>query len=161
MHRLVHSSLAASAKRARQWPADERGSVVILFAVSLAVIAGLAGAAIDYGRIMSMQRRITSAAELTAEAAAQRPDLLDGDLRAFAEGFFRANGGFRPPVRDVRFRIRGSVDGIWMRVEADMPTSIMAMLGRPIVPIVIERDRPWRIIKRKKTRKPVREDDDD
>ncbi len=151
--------MTPAARRARQWSAERRGSVVILFAISLAVIAGLAGSAIDYGRIMSMQRRITSAVELTAEAAAQRPDLLDGDLRAFAEGFFRANGGFRPPVRDVRFRIRGSVDGIWMRVEADMPTSIMAMLGKPVVPIVVERDRPWRIIKRKQTRRPVKDDD--
>ena len=127
------------------------GSIAILFSVALAVIAGLGGAAIDYGRISSMQRRITIATELTAEAAATRPDLLDADMRAFAQRFFHANGGDKPPIRDVRFRIRGSTDGIWMRVEADLPTTIMGLLGKPVVPIVVERERPWRIPARQKS----------
>jgi Flp pilus assembly protein TadG len=139
---------------------DARGSVVIMFALSLSVICGLMGAAIDYGRITGMQRRITTAVEITAEAAAMRPDLLDGDMRAFAERYFKANGGDKPPIRDVRFRIRGDSNGIWMRVEADLPTTMMAMLGRPFVPIVVERNRPWRIVKQKKKRKPIDNDDD-
>jgi Flp pilus assembly protein TadG len=131
---------------------DERGSVVILFALSLAVIMGLGGAAIDYGRITEMQRRITRATDLTAEAAARRPDLLDRDLSDFAQRFFVINGGERAPARDVRFRIDGSSDGIRIKVEAKLPTSIMGMLGRPYVPIVVERQLRWRVAERRRRR---------
>ncbi len=151
--RLSFAMLRRAISSLERFRADRQGSIVIMFALSLAVIVGLGGAAIDYGRITQIQRRIIFATETTAEAASMRPDLLDRDLTDFAQRFFQANGGDKPPIHEVQFRIDGSSDGIRIRVAAKIPTSLLGMLGKPDVPIVVTRALPWRIVAKKKQRR--------
>lgn len=50
---------------------DERGNMLIVFALTCTVLIGAAGAAIDYGRAVSAKQRLVAAADATALGAAR------------------------------------------------------------------------------------------
>ena len=75
---------------------DERGSVIIIFALALPVLLLAVGAAIDYGRLSSQKTRLQSAADAAALSAARELHMANADksqVQSIAESVVAANLG--------------------------------------------------------------------
>src|SRR5579871_1780425 len=72
----------------------DRGNVVIIFALLLLPLAGLAGMAIDYGRALSLGARLQSASDAAAlavsEAYSADPSQSESGLRTVAQNYVNA-----------------------------------------------------------------------
>ncbi len=130
----------------RRPPKRQRGQVLIIVGLSLAVLIGAVGLAIDSGRAYGVKARLNAAVDATAIAAARALAVGEDDAARLANAqatglrFFRMNypNGFlgstpsNPTITAVH-----EATGYWrinVTATADMPTTFLRVLGSdPVV----------------------------
>jgi len=78
-------------KRASSFRSDERGVVLILFAVLMVPILMLVALAIDYGQFLVMKNQLAASVDAAALDVARFPNLTDDQALAKANAFVAAN----------------------------------------------------------------------
>ena len=88
---IIQRSLAA-------WVCDSRGSIAIVFALSLTILGGAVAVSVDYGSIMRARSKLQAAADAAALAGAQELSLADAKrenvpavVSAFVTAYFKGN----------------------------------------------------------------------
>ncbi len=115
MFTIAHARLAALRS-------DERGTVAMIFAFCLFALVMMLGLAIDVGRAVHTQTKITSAADAAALAAAKSmhdDKMSTGEIKALARRFFDTNLGKSGP--DF-----GSISAFDVTVDRDKSTVTIA-----------------------------------
>ncbi|MEZ5799705.1 MAG: TadE/TadG family type IV pilus assembly protein [Nitratireductor sp.] len=115
----------------RSFIKDRGGNFAIIFGLSLVPLMGLAGAAVDYSRILKAENRLQSAADAAALAAASGGDDVN-DMRRIAASFLESNAPDLSPTAET------TVSGNTLTV-AYGPRSICLYLQRSA-----GRSRGWR-----------------
>jgi Flp pilus assembly protein TadG len=122
-------------QRLRRFKKDTAGNIVVIFALSLLPLTGLAGAAIDYSRVNAERMKLDNAADAAALAAVTKsarnnlalPD--QGEIKTY----FKAIAQIPPDVvlTAVNATPRTSVTSVFVTVSytATMKTSFLAVLG--------------------------------
>ena len=115
---------------------EERGTVAIIFAVSLLGLVMALGLAVDVARAMHTKSRIASAADASALAAAKRmhdKSVDTTDIVALAKSFFDANMGDGGPGFGTISTFNVIVDRdnstVSVSVTADVPTTFARISG--------------------------------
>ncbi|HKZ96800.1 MAG TPA: VWA domain-containing protein [Hyphomicrobiaceae bacterium] len=114
---------------------DERGTVVVVFALMFVFLAFTAGIAIDYGRIVHTNSRIAAAADAAAIAAGRA--MLDGrmsdaEIEAVAREYFNQNlsaGGTFGHIDRVAVAFNRSAGTVTIKVDAGVPTTLTRIAG--------------------------------
>lgn len=113
----------------RDFGRDQRGTVAIIFGLAFFVVILSAGIAIDVGRVMHVNSKISSALDAAALAAAKarrESGLTDTETEEVAHRFFLANmrghGGDYATVTSFRAVVDSRSNSIQLHVEADAPT---------------------------------------
>jgi Flp pilus assembly protein TadG len=155
MHRPLTSSV-------RNFAADERGNVAVLFAFMSTIILLVAGIAIDYARTVNMNSRIGAAADAATLAAGRA--MLDGKLNdeeveTLAKSYVRVNaesgtamqGTYSEPVIsldrelgsvkvDVGVRVPTTLSRLSGRTEMNAPVSTAAVFEQKDVEVAMALD---------------------
>jgi Flp pilus assembly protein TadG len=124
-------------KNLKQFQCDERGTIALIFALTVFILFWCAGLAIDGGRAYAVNSRMTRAVDAAALAAARGmrlDNLTDDKVTAVALQYFKSNfeagGGdvsqlnWPPPV--FIDRVKGSVE---IDATARVPTTFGAVGG--------------------------------
>lgn len=120
--------------------ADKRGSIAIIFALSIAVIIGAVGGAVDFGRYVSAKQQ-TSAALDAAVLAGARVLLLGGsqqDAKATAQQYYDRNIANRFAVASdtIQFNVVGGGKAVTGQGSAHLETTFLKVLGIDSLPLV-------------------------
>jgi len=115
---------SALLRRLSGFARDVRGNVAVLFGLAAIPLALCIGVAIDYGRALIVQERMTSAMDTAGLAIGSWTGLTQDELKAKAQLFFNTNYkntmGTPTPLQ-VNFE----GDNILLSVTADVPTTFM------------------------------------
>lgn len=121
---------------AARFQKDEKGTIAIVFALVAIILVLITGLAIDVGRAVHANRKISAALDAAALAAAKGmrlENLNDGEVEALAKTFFETNmaqtGGNYAVVRSVTVRIDRQKSAVEMDVDAHVPTLFGALAG--------------------------------
>lgn len=109
---------------------DERGSIVVLFALTLPVMLGVLGLALDVLMAQSQREKLQTAADQAAVAAAAQAD--PSRRQAAAERIFAANLAEQPGLEGARVtRINVDVNRGTVDVDAELasPTYFAKLFG--------------------------------
>lgn len=115
---------------------SEEGTVAIIFALSVFVVVLITGLAIDVGRVMHANAKLTNAADAAALAAAK--GLRDGrlsedEVRELAENFFNANiagsGGNYARISAFNVTIDRARNSVSIDLESHVPTVFAQIAG--------------------------------
>jgi len=122
-------------QRLRRFKEETAGNVVVIFALSLLPLTGLAGAAIDYSRVNAERMKLDNAADAAALAAvtkSARNNLALPDQDE-VKTYFKAIAQISPDVvlTNVTAAPRTSVTSVFVTVSytATIKTSFLAVLG--------------------------------
>ena len=86
---------------------DERGFTLVFFAVSLPVLLGLVGLAIDVGQLYALDTQLAASADAAALSAANRLDRSDGAIEAARQSAEALSDGARiAGVKTLGFKFR-------------------------------------------------------
>ncbi len=147
---LPPTAIAAPGRTGPRHPSarDQRGGVIVMIALSIVVLLGFTGLAIDGGRAYGVKAKLSAAADAAAIAGARAiaEGANDGEraarAQAAAERFFNANypRGFQNTTVavPVTTATRDPM-GFWqitVNVTARMPTFFMRVLGQDRVDVV-------------------------
>ncbi len=120
------------------WFADARGNIVMLYALALIPIVGVAGFAMDMNRQKTVQIRIQAAldtAVLTVARESVNSDLDKDALEAMARNIFAEALSDTGSI-SIGEPVLTETDGIYnLSVSGSMPTAVMGVLGKPDMPI--------------------------
>ena len=126
----------AASTQIREFAADERGTIAIIFSLCSFAIVMITGLAIDVGRTYQANNKISSAIDASALAAAKGlriNNLSNGDVTALAQKYFDLNmkgaGGNIAKINSFAVdidRVKGSVG---VNVAADVPMLFARMAG--------------------------------
>ncbi len=115
-------------KVATAFSKSENGTVAIIFALCAVALVLVTGLAIDVGRVMHANQKITGALDSAALAAAKGmrdQGLDDTAVKALAQNYFKANmdgtGANYATVTDFRVNIDRNLNSIALAVDADVP----------------------------------------
>lgn len=125
------SSERQDGKVLQRFAGDQRGAVMIIFALGLGVLALSAAIAIDYGRIGTEQVRMQRALDAAALAAAHRlgSDDQDASGAAAAAAFFKANTGGRSMFDLGDVTLNADTGEVVASSGGSIPTSLMNAFG--------------------------------
>lgn len=107
---------------------DDRGTVAVIFSVSVAALIGICGVALDYSRAASAQRRLASATDAAALAAVGvlEASRADTALRLFASNYA---GAVQPLVESAG-------DTVTVSASDQITTTLSQVLGISHLPVV-------------------------
>lgn len=106
---------------------DDRGSVAVIFSVSVATLIGICGVALDYGRAASAQRRLAAATDAAALAAVVAPEPSRADA---AMQLFKSN--YSGPVQP---QVESGGDTVTVSASDQITTFLSQVLGTDHLPI--------------------------
>ncbi|MEO1198868.1 MAG: pilus assembly protein TadG-related protein, partial [Pseudomonadota bacterium] len=112
--------------RFHRFCADGCGNVAIIFALTMPILFGLVGAAIDYGRATDSRTAVSTALDAAVLAAAKKLSMEDAsnrDVITFAEGMFLANLNGNNPDLAGRPEFSFTIDRAGNAVRATVMTS--------------------------------------
>lgn len=125
MSSATHSSASSLLRSAAN---DERGTIAIIFGLSIFVVVLVTGLAIDVGRVMHAERTIASALDAAALAAARGmrvAGLTDDEVQAMAQRYFEANmkghGGSYADVQSFTAAVDRTTNSVALSVESQVP----------------------------------------
>ncbi len=119
---------------------DERGTIALIFALSVVVVMGMVGLSVDGARAFRLSSRITAmldAAALAAGTMLDDEDYTDAEIQARASSYFNANWNAQddvilsPPTTTVdrsKFEVKVGVD-------ARLKTSLGSVVGVDVIDI--------------------------
>jgi len=115
---------------------DERGAVAIIFSLSIFVIILVTGLAIDIGRVMHAERRLTAAVDAAALAAAKgirSQNLTDAEAQEVAQKYFEANingaGGGYADIQSFSVEINRDKNSVSIHAAGDVPMLFATVAG--------------------------------
>ncbi|MBS0241634.1 MAG: hypothetical protein JSS20_05605 [Proteobacteria bacterium] len=121
---------------ARATARDEKGTVAIIFALSIFVLFLITGLAIDVGRVMHAENTIASATDAASLAAAKEmlsANLTDDQVEAYAKAYFEANmkghGASYADVRNVTVTVDRANSTVAINVDSSVPTIFANLVG--------------------------------
>lgn len=117
---------------------NERGSIAIVFALSLVALIGITGLAVDASRAYSVSGRIGSVLDSAGLAGAkllERDSASDNDIRDAAQAYFRVHAD-RKVLDGLEYRNFTTIidrpnNKVVTRVEVKLPTLFAQVLGIP------------------------------
>jgi hypothetical protein len=116
---------------------DERGSVAIMFGLSLVAIVGIVGAAIDYSRASSLKSAFQVAADAAALAAIADPGAPFEQREAVARRVAAANIDKLHEGSDILVRVFELPEGgVRVEVLGDSDSAILGAIGIRKTPVV-------------------------
>lgn len=130
------SATAKPLPTVRSFASDERGVVMMVFALSFMAIALAAGMGIDFARIVHIKSRLTQAADAASLAAGRA--LIDGrlsdpDVEAIALQVFEANmddaGQVLETVATPDISVTRATGEVRIAVEAVVPMTLTKLAG--------------------------------
>ena len=129
MSRFIGSKLRNAAGRFRE---DERGSAIVLIAVSMVVLVGAAGLAFDAGRGYMINARLSQAVDAAALAGGRSLSIGGGgDYEDTIKKYFTANfpnGFMGATVPEPTIRLNADGDEIEVIASATIPTTLTRVL---------------------------------
>lgn len=122
---------ALMGRRAKTLLADERGSVALIFALTIFVIFGFVGSAIDFGRVYRARSAVQSAIDTAALAGARKKQLGGTDAEAIT-----AANAYLGPIKQslgltgsVDFSIADNGTTLVGKAVLDVPTRFLKVIG--------------------------------
>ena len=119
----------------KRFAAHQNGSIAIISALTLSAVLIVTGAAVDYGRTITVLSKAQSASDAAALAAAAT-DLSDGERKTMAKEVFAENfstdGLAASPKVNVKFHQDKSVQ---VDVELALKTHFLTLIGFSSLPI--------------------------
>ncbi|MEZ5872741.1 MAG: pilus assembly protein TadG-related protein [Nitratireductor sp.] len=110
----------------RSFVADRRGNFAIIFGLSLVPVIGLAGAAVDYSRILRAESKLQSASDAAALAAASSGSDIN-DMRRIAASFLESNAPEMNPVAETTI----SANKLTVVARASINLPVLSAIGWP------------------------------
>lgn len=137
-HRLHPRSITALARHFLvPFAQNDRGTIAVVFALTLTVAMLLTGGAIDYGRAFGVQARIQSALDATSLAAARawqiNPNMTA--TRQVATTFFTANAPTDVTSSITSLTVDTTTRMITLLASATVPMPFLSIGGMPSVSI--------------------------
>ncbi|HRD78471.1 MAG TPA: pilus assembly protein [Hyphomicrobiaceae bacterium] len=121
--------MLALMSRATSFFRDRRGNVAIIFAMTTIPVAGVTGAAIDYGRAYVAHMHLQSATDAAAMAAASAANKTTGERESIAVAMFKANVAGNSAIANAVPQVTQS-DGVTkVEVSAAVGTTFMRLLN--------------------------------
>jgi Flp pilus assembly protein TadG len=124
-------------KLARDVAHDAKGTIAIIFSLSIFVVFLAAGLAIDVGRVVHADRKLAAAIDAAALAAAKglrTENLTDDEVRAIAREYFEVNmhgGGTYANVQSVSVSIDRDKNSVAINVDSEVPMLFGNFAGVP------------------------------
>src|SRR5262245_56480525 len=129
------------ARGARRFARQQRGSVVITFAISLIPVIMFVGAAVDYSRANSAKAKLAAAADAAALAAVSRKEITDTASGAQDAALKTFNAQTATMTNVTIGTVSATVTDVGMTRTAVvsyagvMPTAFLAPLGIRTMPV--------------------------
>lgn len=115
---------------------DERGTIAVVFALVIGILVLVTGLAIDVGRAVHANTKLTAALDAASLAAAKGlrlEGLTDAQVEALALKFFDTNmkltGGNYAVINSLRVHIDRAKSAVLLDVDADVPTLFGGLAG--------------------------------
>jgi Flp pilus assembly protein TadG len=115
---------------------DDRGTIAVIFALSVFVLVMVTGLAIDIGRLTHSERALSSAVDAAALAAAKSmrgSNLSDAEVEAVAQKYFEANiqgsGGSYATIQSFSVNINRDKSSVAVEVQSDVPMLFASVGG--------------------------------
>ncbi|MBV1693856.1 MAG: pilus assembly protein [Hyphomicrobiales bacterium] len=114
---------------------DERGTIAIMFALSLTSVMMLIGCAVDYARILHARSKMIAAADVASLAAARslrETSATAAEIATLARKYFDENmtgSGNYATLTSFTATPNGGRTAVTIDIKADMPTSFMRIGG--------------------------------
>ena len=112
-----------------RWAADRRGNFAMIFAIALIPIAAAAGAAVDISRAYIVETRLASALDAAALAVGTASGMTAEEVQALAQAYFDANYPASKLGVPGTIAVADSQTTVDISVSADLPTTIMGIVG--------------------------------
>jgi Flp pilus assembly protein TadG len=140
------ASLQLLSDRLRRFGQARDGNVAVMFAIATIPIIGAVGAAIDYSHANSVKTAMQEALDSTALMVSRdAATLTSAQLQSKADSYFKALFT-RPEAIDLKVTATYSTDGgsqVMIGAVADVPTSIMNIMGYDKIPIASSTTVKW------------------
>lgn len=134
--RSLEAAAAAAKRLNRDVARDERGTIAMIFALSIFVLVLATGLAIDVGRVMHAERTISAALDAAALAAAKgirSQNLSDAEATEVAQNYFNANihgnGGSYAKILSFTVDIDRDRNSVALNVTGDVPMVFANVAG--------------------------------
>jgi len=141
-----HIAIACLGRAARRFAAARRGSVAIIFALTLIPMLALTGAAVDLGRANAVKTSLQEALDSTALMASKNAATqTSAQVQSSAQSYFSAMFT-RPDVSNVKFTASYSSGGgsnVLVSGSADMATDFMAIVGFKKITVTATSTAKW------------------
>ncbi|MCB1510864.1 MAG: pilus assembly protein [Hyphomicrobiaceae bacterium] len=112
---------------------DDRGTIAIVFALTLTVAVMVVGGAIDLGRALSERSRLQHSADAAAIAGARALATTNGDAQAIAAAVFSSNYGGGATAVQPTVTFVGN--GVKVTASGGVATTLLAVAGIPNLPV--------------------------
>ncbi len=118
---------------------DARGSVAIIFGLSVLPLCLALGSAIDYGRAFAVRSTLQNSLDAALLAAGRENLGDDAAATAHVRRYFDANWEADYGAHDVNIRVKSSRPGhVRGQVDVDVPTTVMRVIGMPSINVGVE-----------------------
>lgn len=117
---------------------DERGGVAIIFALSITVLFGVVGGAVDVGRWVAARsetRNAMDGAVLAAGRTMQMPERTEAEALGVAQSYYDRNKSKHISAGNVSFQIVDSGTAIRATSTVTVSTPFLSVLGIPEMPV--------------------------
>ncbi|MEZ5843625.1 MAG: VWA domain-containing protein [Hyphomicrobiaceae bacterium] len=124
--------------RMRSWRSNEEGGVAIIFALSITMLFGVVGSAVDMGRWVTARsetRNAMDGALLAAGRTLQLPEKTEADALAVAETYYESNKSKVISSGKVSFEIVDNGTAIRASSSVVVATPFLAVIGMPELPV--------------------------
>ena len=135
---------------ARRFRADQRGNMIVMFALAIVPVLGAVGAAVDYSRANSIKTAMQAAADSTALMLAKT---INGSSLSSAQITQKANDYFmallnRPEATGVQVAatyVQGTTSGsqVTVTASASAKSDFMGIVGVPMMKIGVSAISTW------------------
>jgi Flp pilus assembly protein TadG len=122
------SSRVARGAILKRFADDKKGSVAVIFALTLLPVLGMAGVAIDYSAASGTRAQMAQAADAAALAAARAPVTTLAERQKIAQDVFNANMGGKK-VDGLSIKVKEIPSGIRVDATGAMKTQFVGMMG--------------------------------
>lgn len=119
----------------RDWRVAKGGNFAIIFALSAIPVLVSLGAAIDLSRAYIVQSRLRQALDAAGLAVGSDPSLTLAQMKTRAQDFFNANYPADKIGVPGTINVSSSNQVITLSVSADMPTTVMSLVGKNTIKI--------------------------
>jgi len=122
----------------RTWSRNDEGGVAIIFALSITLLFGVVGSAVDMGRWVTARsetRNAMDGALLAAGRALQMPEKTEADALATAQTYYEQNKSKVMSSGKVGFQIVDNGTAIKATSSVVVATPFLAVLGIPELPV--------------------------